>query len=530
MLDAARINNPLLLDLEEQEYSRTHELQLNILQAKSSKLLNSDIFIIVEHPPVFTLGKRGGRENILVPEDTLKKHNIAVKQIERGGDVTYHGPGQLVVYPILDLRRAKLSVPDLVWALEEIMLKTAHNAGVSAKREFSKRGAWVQNKKLGSVGIAIRQGITFHGLALNVDPWLEPFSWINPCGMEDVQVTSLAGENKTGIRSPEIRSELKKNIQAVLQIELNTIDLLTVSKYMDSTNNYYKTRSKPDWFKQELPKSANFARTKQILSKHGLCTVCEEAKCPNAGTCFSENTATFLIMGPRCSRDCAFCAVKPGPQGYPDPGEGKRVALSARDLGLDYVVVTSVTRDDLPDGGAKHFAETIRKSKQFLPKALVEVLIPDLQGSQQDLQTVLQAGPDVLNHNLETVGRLYPQVRPQADYQRSLEVLRLSKELCPDIPTKSGLMLGLGETAPEIETALQDLLSVGCKAITMGQYLRPSKMHTEVARYVTPEEFSEWKDRAHEMGFHAVASGPRVRSSYKAKELYQEIYKTRESL
>ncbi len=234
MLDATRIDNPLLLDLEEQEYSRTHNLQLNILQAKRSKLLDSDIFIIVEHPPVYTLGKSGERGNILVSEDTLRNNNISVKHIERGGDVTYHGPGQLVLYPILDLRRAKLRVPDLVWALEEIMLKTAHTADIPAERDFSKRGVWVDNKKLGSVGIAIRHGITFHGLAFNVDPWLEPFSWINPCGMENVQATSLAGESKTGIRSPEIRSELKKNIQAVLQIELNTIDLLTVSKYMDT--------------------------------------------------------------------------------------------------------------------------------------------------------------------------------------------------------------------------------------------------------------------------------------------------------
>ncbi|MFW6414830.1 MAG: lipoyl synthase [Thermodesulfobacteriota bacterium] len=300
-------------------------------------------------------------------------------------------------------------------------------------------------------------------------------------------------------------------------------------EYMDYTNNHHKTRSKPDWFRQKLPKGANFARTKQILSKHGLCTVCEEAKCPNAGTCFSDNTATFLIMGPNCSRDCAFCAVNHGPLGQPDPGEGNRVAQSARDLGLDYVVVTSVTRDDLPDGGASCFADTIGEIKQLLPRALVEVLIPDLLGSKQDLRTVLQAGPDVLNHNLETVSRLYPQVRPSADYQRSLEILRLSREMFPDIPTKSGLMLGLGESGPEVEATLQDLLSVDCRVLTMGQYLQPSRMHIAVDRYVPPLEFWEWKDKAQEMGFLAVASGPRVRSSYKAKELYQTIYKTRES-
>ncbi|MFW6414829.1 MAG: lipoyl(octanoyl) transferase LipB [Thermodesulfobacteriota bacterium] len=243
MPDAPGIENALLLEPGEQDYSRTHELQLNLLQAKRSKLLNPDVFILVEHPPVFTLGRRGGRENILVPEDTLKDNNIAVRQIERGGDVTYHGPGQLVIYPILDLRRAKLRVPEFIWALEEIMLKTAAKAGVPSERDFSRRGAWVGERKLGSVGIAIRHGITFHGLAFNVDPWLEPFSWINPCGMEDVQVTSLARESGTAIRMPQIRSELKENIQAVLQIELNTIDLLTVCKYMDLNGSKFQAHS-----------------------------------------------------------------------------------------------------------------------------------------------------------------------------------------------------------------------------------------------------------------------------------------------
>ncbi len=300
---------------------------------------------------------------------------------------------------------------------------------------------------------------------------------------------------------------------------------------MDKKQNHSSAARKPDWFKQELPKSKNFARTKTILSKNGMHTVCEEAKCPNIGTCFSENTATFLIMGPLCSRNCGFCAVAPGAKGQPpDPEEPKKVAIAAQEMGLEYIVVTSVSRDDLPDSGAGHFAETIAQIKQVNPEALVEVLIPDFLGNKKDLQTVLNSGPDVLNHNLETVQRLYAQVRPQANYQISLEVLRYTKEYYGNIPTKSGMILGMGESHSEIEQTLLDLLNSGCKILTLGQYLRPSRKHWAEQRYLTPEEFSEWKEIALDMGFYAVSSGPKVRSSYRAKELYQQTYKTREKL
>jgi lipoic acid synthetase len=251
-----------------------------------------------------------------------------------------------------------------------------------------------------------------------------------------------------------------------------------------------------------------------------LHTVCQEAKCPNIWECFSARTATFLILGDRCTRNCGFCAVATGPQGPPDPEEPQRVADAAAAMQLAYVVVTSVTRDDLTDGGACHFAETIGRIRERLPEARIEVLIPDFQGHRHALQRVVQARPDVLNHNIETVARLYPTVRPQAIYARSLELIKRVGVYDPSIPTKSGLMLGLGETEDEIRQSLADLRAAGCRMLTLGQYLQPSKQHLPVNRFVTPEEFDRWKTAAVAMGFTEVASGPFVRSSYHAGELF----------
>ena len=254
-----------------------------------------------------------------------------------------------------------------------------------------------------------------------------------------------------------------------------------------------------------------------------LHTVCQEARCPNQWECFSRNTATFLIMGDRCTRNCRFCAVLHGPRGEPDPEEPSRVAEAARSLGLDYVVVTSVTRDDLPDGGASLFAETIREIRRKKPGTDVEVLIPDFQGNERALALVLDAGPAVLNHNIETVERLYPEVRPGADYGRSLKLLERARTYSPAIPRKSGMMLGLGETAEEVRGTLRNLLEAGCMMLTLGQYLQPSESHLPVSRFVPPEEFETWRTVALDMGFSAVFSGPFVRSSYRAGEMHRAV-------
>ena len=283
------------------------------------------------------------------------------------------------------------------------------------------------------------------------------------------------------------------------------------------------TPRKPPWLKRRLPSRPEYEQTRKRISSGNLHTVCQEAHCPNIFECFSQKTATFLILGERCTRSCTFCAVQKGPQGLPDPGEPRRVAAAAAEMGLRYVVVTSVTRDDLKDGGAGHFAKTIKALRQSIAGARIEVLIPDFQGDKAALQTVLDAGPDVLNHNIETVPRLYPQVRPQADYLQSLALLRRAAAYATDIPTKSGIMLGLGESDEEVERTLSELRISGCRILTVGQYLQPSKDHHPIVRYVPPEEFDHWRQVALEMGFSEVSSGPFVRSSYHAKEVFEKL-------
>jgi lipoic acid synthetase len=282
-------------------------------------------------------------------------------------------------------------------------------------------------------------------------------------------------------------------------------------------------RHKPPWLTRRLPTGPAYENLKTLLRASRLHTVCQQARCPNIWECFAQGTATFLILGSQCTRSCRFCAVGRGPTDPPDPEEPARVAEVAATLGLTYVVVTSVTRDDLADGGAEHFARTIGEIRRRLPNALVEVLVPDFCGDPDALRAVSEARPDVLNHNLETVLRLYPVVRPQADYRRSLALLGHAKRYSPGLPTKSGLMLGLGETAAEIEQALRDLVHVGCTMLTLGQYLQPSPGHLPVARFLSPEEFTTWRSKSLDMGFSQVASGPFVRSSYHARELYQVI-------
>lgn len=277
--------------------------------------------------------------------------------------------------------------------------------------------------------------------------------------------------------------------------------------------------SKPAWLKRRLPAGSGYERLRSQLARNRVHTVCQEANCPNIWECFFQQTATFLILGNRCTRSCGFCAVSHGTPEPPDAEEPERIAETAREMQLDYIVVTSVTRDDLPDGGAGHFAETIRNLHKKLPNARVEVLIPDFMGNSSAIDAVLNARPAVLNHNLETVSRLHKQVRPKADYSRSLKLLERFTACASKAISKSGLMLGIGETDDEIMETLKDLRSAGCRLLTLGQYLPPSRNHLPVCRYFTPEEFDHWRFEALAIGFDRVASGPFVRSSYHAKEL-----------
>jgi lipoyl synthase len=282
-----------------------------------------------------------------------------------------------------------------------------------------------------------------------------------------------------------------------------------------------KTGDKPQWLRRRLPTGTEYERIRNLIRDRRLATVCQEAMCPNQFECFARGTATFMILGERCSRNCRFCAVDHGPLGEPDPQEPERIAAAIEAMGLRYSVITSVTRDDLADGGAAHFAATIGAIRTRNPSTTIEVLIPDFQGDSRALATVLAAGPDVLNHNLETVERLYEQVRPGAKYHRSLELLQRSKAISPRTVTKSGLMVGLGERREELRRLFFHLRRADCDILTIGQYLQPSKMHLEVARFIPPEEFALVEAEALTLGFRAVASGPFVRSSYQADALFR---------
>jgi lipoic acid synthetase len=275
---------------------------------------------------------------------------------------------------------------------------------------------------------------------------------------------------------------------------------------------------KPDWLKVRAPGSPSYTRLKSLMRQLQLHTVCEEAQCPNIGECWNHGTATFMILGDVCTRACAYCAVSHGRPAVVDAAEPDRVADAIATLDLNYVVVTSVDRDDLKDGGASIFAKTIRATRERAPQCRIEVLIPDFQGSAAALQTVLDARPDVLNHNTETVPRLYRMARSGGRYARTLELLDRSRRHAPDIPTKSGLMVGLGEERDELLATITDLRGVGCGILTIGQYLRPSPQHAPMVRYYHPDEFADLKAFALDLGFVHVESGPLVRSSYHAHE------------
>jgi len=280
---------------------------------------------------------------------------------------------------------------------------------------------------------------------------------------------------------------------------------------------------KPPWLKKRIPPFQDLQKVRSILNEADLHTVCEEARCPNLGECFSSGTSTFLILGRVCTRNCGFCVVEHGVPVTTDETEPEKVAQAVQKLGLQYVVITSVTRDDLHDGGAYLFSKAIQAIRALDPKIKIEILIPDFQGDPFSLGIVLKECPDVLNHNIETIPRLYATVRPQAHYQRSIDLLRRSKEDHPHIPTKSGFMLGLGETQEEILELLRDLREVRCDFLTIGQYLQPRPDRLPVVRFIPPEEFDEYKRVGEGMGFRAVSSGPFVRSSFHAFEMFKTI-------
>ena len=504
------------------DYREAHRRQLELVERLHVNENEEDRCLVLEHPAVFTLGRNGSTGHIGVSSEFLADRNIDVIRVERGGEVTYHGPGQLVCYPLVNLKRRGLSVIEFVGLLESIMQSVTREFGLEARADARNRGIYVNEGKIGSIGIAVKRGISFHGLALNVDLDLTPFSWINPCGLNGVAMTSMARELNQKIDLDQVRQVLIDTVTQALENRLSLIvrrgdDREQVSQPPSTI------KPKPKWLKKRLPAGPEYERIRRLVGTTNLHTVCREARCPNQFECYGKGTATFMIMGDRCTRNCRFCAVQHGPIAGLDAGEPARIASAVAEMKLEYAVLTSVTRDDLADGGAAHFVATIQAIRRRCPQTLVEVLIPDLLGKKAPLEAICGASPAVLNHNIETVAELYPRVRPQALYERSLQLLRRAGKFADSLVTKSGVMVGLGESREALIKTMDDLREAGCEIITIGQYLQPTAEHLPVSRFVPPEEFEELKMIAHGLGFGSVAAGPHVRSSYRAGHLYHSL-------
>lgn len=523
----------LLGELRQVDYPAAHRLQLQWVEAIHAGRAGN-LVLLLEHTPVLTIGKRGGREHVRLSEAELRRRGIAIIKVERGGNITWHGPGQLVGYLIIDLRSQTMDIRRFVRTIEEIMIRTAADYGVIAERNELNPGVWVAGRKMGSIGLAVRRGISFHGFALNVCNRLEPFEWIDPCGLKGVAMTTLSKEACAALDLRSVKSRISAHMSDLFGVGFRRVDprmLDTLPKKEAKKPPFGPAHSprlgaKPVWLRKQLPDVSCRGRVDECVEQLGLHTVCREAGCPNRWECRSRGTATFMILGDRCTRDCRFCGVKHGQPAPPALSEPEHVAEAALRMGIRHVVVTSVTRDDLQDGGAGIFAATIRSIREKIPAATVEVLVPDFQGSIAALQTVLSARPDVLNHNIETVWRLYPIARAGADYRRSLTILARAARADNPPVTKSGLMLGLGESDSEIISVLSDLREAGCRILTLGQYLQPTRRHLPVKRYIPPESFVNWRCRALETGFSEVAAGPFVRSSFRAGELYRNSFKS----
>jgi lipoic acid synthetase len=510
-----------VVDLGVLEFGAALERQERELEAV--RLGGPEKLLIVEHPAVYTTGRGGDEAHLLGAPERL---GVPLFRIGRGGDATFHGPGQLVAYPILSLDREGRDLHRYLRRLEEVIIRTLAPLGVAAGRVEKKTGVWVgapPTRKIASIGVGVRRWVTCHGLAINVTTDLEYFRAIVACGIGGVDMTSIEREIGSKLDLGDVRDRLVEQFGEVFAVTVEG----PVRGATPRRGRSYAGRisqadpgvsgdRKPPWLRARVPSGEQYFRTKGILSDLKVTTVCEEAFCPNLAECWAHSTATFMLMGESCTRSCGFCAVKHGAPARLDPLEPERMAVAAARLGLKHVVVTSVNRDDLPDGGAAHFAATARAIKQRLPDCAVELLIPDFQGSEEALRIVMDSPVDVLDHNTETVPRLYPTVRPGSKYARSLELLGRAKRMKPAVLVKSGLMAGLGETDDELVAVFADLRRAGCDILTLGQYLRPSREHLPVRRYVPPAEFTALRARALAMGFHHVEAAPLVRSSYHA--------------
>ncbi len=503
-----------------------------------------DWLLLLEHPHVYTLGVRADPAHVLVDPASV---GADLFTSDRGGDVTYHGPGQLVGYPIRSVAMGPGAIPTYVHRLEQVVIDALAAVGLpGASRLDGYPGVWIgadagSPRKICAIGVRLSRGRTMHGFALNVAPDMAYFDHIVPCGIADKPVTSLAAE---GVHVP-----LRAVVDAVVEAAASRwgyhgVDRRDVAWRVRSEDVAPFTRGqgpgapvrllgrlaqagvdpgagvdpaarKPDWLRAPVRMGEEYRSLRRTMRSLQLVTVCEEAGCPNIYECWADGTATFMVNGDRCTRACGFCLVdtrKPLP---PDAGEPERVALAVARMRLAHAVVTTVARDDLPDDGAGTLAQTVVAIRRRTPATRVELLVSDCRGHDASLQRIFEVRPDVLDHNVETVPRLQRAVRPSASYARSLSVLARAR--AAGLSTKSGIIVGMGEEREEVLSTLADLHGVGVDIVTIGQYLRPTSHHLPVARWWTPQELAELKAAGEAMGIPVVEASPLTRSSYHAR-------------
>ncbi len=522
---------------------------------------SSDHLLLLEHAPVYTRGVRTDPANLLVDPAEIGADDIAVN---RGGDVTFHGPGQVVGYPILNIPGKRgggmADTVAYVTTIEQILIDTLCHFGLEADRFSGFPGVWLdadspEARKIAAIGVRLTRGRSMHGFAINVSTDLAWFDHIIPCGITDHGVTTMAREGVLATTS-EVAAVVAHNTAVHLGLDLDwaevtervagDVDLSLFSRgagvgeAVAPGNPSQQTpesgvpvrlkgrlaqagvsggmplgERKPEWMRVKLQTGPKYNQLKRKSRQLDLVTVCEEAGCPNIFECWNEGTATFMLLGERCTRACGFCLVDTRKPEAVDEGEPKRVARAVADLELDFVVLTMVARDDLNDGGATIVADTVGEIRNESPGTGVEVLISDLQGSAKSLSIITESRPDILNHNIETVISMQRAVRPSASYARSLAVLGRAKQT--GLTTKSGMIVGMGETARQVRQTLIDLAAIGVDIVTIGQYLRPTTHHLPIHRWWEPAEFEQLKDFGEqELRIPHVESSPLTRSSHHA--------------
>ncbi len=500
--------------------------------------------LLLEHPHVFTYGPRAELDkNLKCDPAEVGADFVAVK---RGGDITYHGPGQLVGYPILNLENA-IGATAHVCSVEQLVIDALTELGVkNAGRLSGFAGVWLdadndRRRKISAIGVRLAHGRTMHGFALNVDPDMTYMrQHIVPCGVAEYPVTSLREEGIDVSMQDVVKIVSRLAIErwgggVAEQQEVAWVhrpeDLSRFSRgegpgepvrmlgrLADAgvDGGVDLSERKPEWLRPKVQIGTEVLKIKRTLSELKLVTVCEEAGCPNLSECWKDGTATFMVLGERCTRACGFCLVDTRKPELPEADEPQRVAEAVASMGLTHAVLTMVARDDLADGGFAHVAECVRAIRERNPLTRIETLVSDAKGDVASLQLLFDARPDVFNHNIETVARLQRAVRPSAGYARSLGVLAAAK--AAGLVVKSGLVLGMGETSEEVDGCLADLAGIGVNIVTIGQYLRPTTHHTPVARWIHPDEFTRWKQVGESLGIGHVESSPLTRSSYHAKQ------------